>query len=333
MTRLAAFALALAGFLFAPPGARAADSALPTQDLTLPQYIAQLRGASEALEGRNPDAIHAFRENLPNEWTVGKAGELLTVRTNWLAAALEAEERNPAANTPQLQRAREHLEALRQAADELAAPAEGPDLAQSRKQAERILSDPDFQGSREATWFDKLKGRVSAWIARQLNRIFGRVGISAAAGDTIAWIVIVLAALPLAFWAVRALIAAATRSEIDLRGAAPAGQDWRHWAAEARAAAERGDHRAAIHAAYWAAVARLEENDLLPADRSRTPRESLRLVDGASEAHAPLSNLTRRLELTWYGYRAATPADWDDAMQQLERLGCLRSSMPATAVS
>jgi hypothetical protein len=333
MTRLAALTLALGGFVFAPPGAAAADSALPTQDLSLPQYIARLRGASETLEGRNPDSIHAFRDNLPSQWMVHSGGELLPVDTDWLAKALSSEERNPSGNTPELQRAREHLAALREAADELASPAASPDLARSRKQVERILSDPDFQSSREATSLDKLKKRVSTWISQQLGKIFGRIGISAAAGDTIAWIVIALAAIPLAFWAMRALIAAATRSEMDLRGAAPAGHDWRHWAEEARAAAERGDYRAAIHASYWAAVARLEESSLLPADRSRTPRESLRLVDGASEVHAPLLNLTRRLEWTWYGYRAATPADWDDAMQQLEKLGCLRSSMPATAGS
>jgi hypothetical protein len=44
-----------------------------------------------------------------------------------------------------------------------------------------------------------------------------------------------------------------------------------------------------------------------------------------SSAYAPLAQLTRRFELVWYGYRDATAADWDDAAQQLEILGCLRS--------
>jgi hypothetical protein len=102
---------------------------------------------------------------------------------------------------------------------------------------------------------------------------------------------------------------------------------------EARAAAERGDYRAAIHAAYWAAVARLEETKSLPEDRSRTPRESLRLIRRENPAYAPLSQLTRRFELVWYGYRAATAADWTDAMQQLEALGCQRSSTPVISAS
>ena len=111
------------------------------------------------------------------------------------------------------------------------------------------------------------------------------------------------------------MIATASRSQIDLRGAAPPGGDWRHWAAEARTAAERADYRTAIHAAYWTAVARLEENHLLHEDRSRTPRESLRLIEAANAAYAPLSHLTRRFELNWYGYRVATSNDWADAIR------------------
>jgi len=169
--------------------------------------------------------------------------------------------------------------------------------------------------------------------SRHLEKLFGRIGVSAAVGNTIAWTLVSLVTLLLAFWCVRSLIAGASRAEMDLRGATPAGQDWRHWAREARAAAERGDYRAAIHAAYWTAVARLEENHLLPEDRSRTPRESLRLLQRGNSAYAPLARLTSRFELTWYGYKAATSADWDDAMKQLETLDCLRSSTRAIASS
>jgi len=129
------------------------------------------------------------------------------------------------------------------------------------------------------------------------------------------------------------MLAAAARSQLDLSGATPAGRDWHYWAGEARLAAARGNYRAAIHAAYWTAVAQLEENRLLPGDRSRTPRESLRLLQRGSAAFGPLAQLTRRFELTWYGYKTATSADWDDAMKQLEMLECLRSSTRAIASS
>ncbi len=78
---------------------------------------------------------------------------------------------------------------------------------------------------------------------------------------------------------------------------------------------------------------RLEEVHRLPQDRARTPREALRLIRRESADYAPLAQLTRRFELVWYGYRAATETDWSDAMEQLEKLGCLPSSMPAIAAS
>jgi hypothetical protein len=331
LTRLAA--LAVAGVLLITFCMQASDSPASDQELSLPQYIEQLRTASEVLDGKNPASIREFRLSLPNTWVVQTGGQSLSVNTDWLTAALLLEEDTPSTTADQLQQARQHLAALREAAEELASLGDLPDLAHSHAQVDRILRGAEFQGSHGPSWLDKLKARAFAWISRQLDKIFGHIGVSAAVGDTIVWILIACAALLLAFWAVRSMIATASRSQIDLRGAAPPGGDWRHWAAEARAAAERADYRAAIHAAYWTAVARLEENHLLPEDRSRTPRESLRLIEAANAAYAPLSHLTRRFELTWYGYRVATSNDWADAMQQLETLGCLRSSMPATAGS
>jgi uncharacterized protein DUF4129 len=305
----------------------------PSHEISLQQYIAELRTASKALDGESSATIHDFRVALPDEWVVQVDGPSLKVQTDWLATALLIEENAPTASTDRLRQARQHLAALLEAAEDLSAPAAGADLGQSRAQIDHILRDREFQGARGPSWFDALKARVYAWISRHLERLFGRVGIPAAVGDTIAWTLVSLVALLLAFWSVRSLIAAASRSEMDLRGAAPAGQDWRYWAREARAASERGDYRAAIHAAYWTAVARLEENRVLPEDRSRTPREALRLVRRESAAYAPLAQLTRRYELTWYGYHAATSADWDDAMQKVETLECLPSSTQAIAGS
>jgi Domain of unknown function (DUF4129) len=312
---------------------RPADSQAPNQPLSLQEYIAELRTASATLDGRNPAAISAFRRALPNEWVVQVDQQSMKVETGWLAAALLIEENDPAANPGRLLRAQQHLAALREAAEALAMPAAGADLGQARAQIDGILRDREFQGSHEPSWLDRLEARIQAWISRQYERFFGRIGIPAPVGSAIAWTLVLLASLLVAFWGVRSWIAAASRADMDLRGGIPAGQDWRYWAAQARAAAERGDYRAAIHAAYWTAVARLEENHLLSEDRSRTPRESLRLVQRANAAYTPLAQLTRRFELTWYGYHPATSADWDDAMQQLETLECLRPSTEAIAGS
>lgn len=325
--------LFIAGIFPSGLWSRPAESQAPAKVISLQEYVTELRAASTALDSESPTTIHAFRMSLPSEWIVLTDGQAMSVKTDWLAAALLVLENAPKGSTDELRKARQHLAALREAAEALLSPANRADLDQSRAQVDRILRDREFQGSHEPSWLDKFQARVRSWIARHLEKIFSRLGVSESVGNAIAWILIALVGLLLAFWAVRSVMNAAARSEMDLRGSLPAGQDWRYWAREARSAAERGDYRAAIHAAYWTAVAQLEENHLLPEDRSRTPRESLRLVQRASAAYDPLAHLTRRFEVTWYGYHMATPADWDDVRKHLETLECLRSSTHAIANS
>jgi hypothetical protein len=288
----------------------------------LHDYAEQLRMASQVLDGMNRTAAHNFRVTLPAEWIVQVDGQSMHVKTDWLASALATEEAAPPDAASRLEPAHQRLVALREAAEALDAPPTGVTQAQSRARLDRILSDREFQGAHGPSWWDKLKARIFAWITKYLDKLFSKVGVSAATGSGIAWAVVLLVAVLLAYWGVRYWVNLTLRSEMDLRGAAPVGHDWRYWAAEARNAAARGDYRSAIHAAYWAAVTRLEENNLLPQDSSRTPRESLRLLRPQNPAYAPLKDLTRRFELTWYGYHAATPSDWDEAMQHLEELGC-----------
>ena len=88
------------------------------------------------------------------------------------------------------------------------------------------------------------------------------MGVSAATGSAIAWVLVLIVAILLAYWGVRYWVNVARRAEMDLSGAAPAGHDWRYWAARL-ASADRGDYRSAIHATYWAGVARLQETRLL----------------------------------------------------------------------
>jgi len=75
-----------------------------------------------------------------------------------------------------------------------------------------------------ASWLDKFQARVRSWISSHLEKLFGRMGISASVGNAIAWTLVTLLGLLLAFWAVRSVMNAAARSEMDLRGAVPAGR-------------------------------------------------------------------------------------------------------------
>lgn len=337
--------LLLLSIFGAIPARLASQTADPPheQDLSLEEYISMLdrcapllsdsgRDASTPTE-TNSTAAHDFRVALPKAWIVHAGEQRYRVETEWLAAALSSQENHAFAGGALSHQAQQRLAALREAAEDLARGTPQRDLQRSRAQLDQILKAREFQGAHGPSWLDILKARIYAWIIRQLLKISSRVGRSPAVGTTIAWTAVVLAALLLAFWAVRATIRAGSQSEIDLHGASAAGWDWRDWLEAARGAANRGDYRAAIHAGYWAAIVRLEETHLLPEDRSRTPRESLLLLKPDSAAYTPLAQMTSRFELVWYGHRAATSTDWNDAMQQLETLGCLRSSTPATAGS
>jgi hypothetical protein len=323
----------VAGIFPSTSWSRPAGPISSSKQVSMQEYVTALRTATSALEGESSNSVKDFRESLPGEWVVQSDGQSFRVKTDWLAVALLAVEKGPKENANLVKQAQEHLAALRETAEGLVGPPAGADLGQAHAQVDHILSGREFKGSHEPTWFDKLNARVRAWIARHLESLFGRMGVSASVGNAIAWTLVSLVGLLLVFWAVRYVIAAANRSQMDLSGIPPAGRDWRYWAGEARASAQRGDFRSAIHAAYWCAVTQLEENRLLPGDPSRTPRESLRLLKKENAVYGPLSQLTRRFELTWYGYKAATSLDWDDAVKQLEALDCLRLSTRAIANS
>ena len=156
--------------------------------------------------------------------------------------------------------------------------------------------------------------------------------LGGATGNVVAWIVVGLAFLALAYFVYRNLAGRSRLQESPVETPADL-SDSRQWAREALAAAERGDYREAVHCAYWAAIARVETLGLLKRDRARTPRESLRLLDPHPSEQKLLREFTRHFELIWYGYRPASVQDWSDARAHLEKMGCLPPSTLATANS
>jgi len=302
----------------------------PAASISLYEYIAELDRCSAALanSGNDPAALHRLQMSLPGEWTVRAGNQQYTVAVDWLQADLaKAETVHP--NRSLIDQAQREIRSYRDAAEAFAQFVPTRNLEESRSQLNRILAAKEFQALHGPTWFDRLRASIEDWIVRQLQMLFAKIGHGGAISNAMAWVVITLSALLLALWLVRATARVAPQPEIDLQGASPAEQDSHHWLREARAAAARGDYRSAMHAGYWAAIAGLEEAQLLAENRSRTPRESLGLIRRESAEYAPLFELTRRFELVWYGYRSADRSDWSDAVKHLEKLGCLRSSTPA----
>jgi hypothetical protein len=75
-----------------------------------------------------------------------------------------------------------------------------------------------------------------------------------------------------------------------------------------------------VHCLYWAAIVMLEGRRLWRANRARTPREYLPLLEAGSVRQRALGGLTRIFERIWYGLRPASRQDFERAQALLEEL-------------
>lgn len=281
----------------------------------------ELKGLSAILEKSPSDAqLAALRNSLPNAWTVSNSEDQYLISTEPLRKLLTRSSR---------QLALEWVNHLQQEVFAYAQPAANADAA-PREQLDKILARPEFGAARPPTQLELLRQRITAWLQRLLMKIFGGIARYPLGATILFWVLVVLAvaivaALVFRFFANRDRVAA-----LPANAPINPGRTWQEWIREARDAARIGNYREAVHSAYWAGIARLEDVDVLPKDRTKTPREYLRIVTepatgqlAPSVTHRePLTDLTRRLESVWYANRGARPEDFTDSLRQLEALGC-----------
>jgi uncharacterized protein DUF4129 len=206
----------------------------------------------------------------------------------------------------------------------------------ARQKLEAILNRYEFRGMRGPNRLDAARDRLAMWLAELLHRIFGRLGSSRRASETLMWtLAIVLAALLMA-GLLRAFLRRSLEPGLDLKGPMRPARGSRDWAREALETSARGDYRNAIRLAYWAGVYRLAELGFWQVDRTRTHREYLSLLPEPAPDDArrsALAAVTSKFERVWYGRQAASADDFHFVITQLETLGCLLPSTPATANS
>ncbi|HYL61748.1 MAG TPA: DUF4129 domain-containing protein [Candidatus Methylomirabilis sp.] len=205
-------------------------------------------------------------------------------------------------------------------------------MANARAKLNEILNRSEFREGTGPSALEVWRARINRWIFEHLIALLRWLHISQKTGNYIAWSVISLA-LVILFYAVYRWLSKAEGKTEFVAETEPVASDARQWLAGAQSAAERGDYREAIHCAYWACVARLEDMHLLARDRARTPRESLGLLEQHPREKGFLQTVTRSFELIWYGYRPASQADWAATKEQLEKMGCLQSSTAPTGSS
>lgn len=251
---------------------------------------------------------------LADDWIVDANGRSYSISTAPLRQILGTRP-----HAQEIAQARQWLENL---ARELERPSP-PSVNRSDARAEltKILSRREFAAARPPTFWERLTQKILDWIGALIRSILNFAKAHPTTGAILFWVVasiavIFLGLLLLRFWTRKSRIAAPPPdSDIAVR-------TWQQWMAAAKEAGERGDLRAAIHFAYWAAVVRLQETGVLPHDLTRTPREYLRLLPDRTASREALAALTGALERFWYASRPAAPADLRQSFDCLEALGC-----------
>ncbi len=324
-----------------PAPAQGAEAAAP---LTVSEYLAELNALQarlEALDARDAEAARALRASL-RPLRVNHGGESTEVSFGWLDDAIRRMAAQWGKHDELRGQALERIAAMREEAQRLEPPAEEDPEAEpappvsrveARARLESILSQPEFSKVHEPTWLDRLRERINLAILRVLEALFGLLGDSPVTGGMILWTLIALLLILVALWVRRILARQVEAQALQLPFARPVRRTWQQWAREALEAAQRGNHRQAVHNLYWAFVFRLEEMGAWKLDRARTHREYLRLLPAPHPHQGPLLGLTRRFEAVWYAGRTATPEDFREAASHLEALGCVLESIPRTGKS
>jgi len=190
------------------------------------------------------------------------------------------------------------------------------DPEQLTEQVRRVMERPEFRYDK--SWFD----RLSEWIARQLERLFGGEpsggnidtgsGFAGGIGSILAWLLIlaaVAAVIAVVVYVVRHRVRAArsddgpdTSIEIEHRRSAS------EWASDADRLESEREWKAALRARYRQLVRTLVDRRQLPDVAGRTTgelREDLSVTTpGASAAFDTASLL---FELAWYAHVPTGP--------------------------
>ncbi|HWF13145.1 MAG TPA: DUF4129 domain-containing protein [Candidatus Acidoferrales bacterium] len=292
------------------------------------KQLGQLKAGLETAR-QSTETLRAYRESLPSSWTVNAGNHQFNVPTDLLVSQLVKAERQPEIRTIKVKQALDYLDAL--ALETMSVSADTPASTDSaRAKLNAILSRPEYAHAMQESWWGKIRSRINEMLGDALMRIFSSVGSQKSLGYILLWIAVCAAAVFIAYTIFRRWIRAAKGAEMALQSMAVPLRSWQEWVFAAREAAARADYRMAIHCAYWAGIARLQELGALSPDRAKTPREYLAalakskiiLPETLATRQTALHTLTSRLEKIWYGYQIATEADVRDSLTQLETLGC-----------
>jgi hypothetical protein len=279
-------------------------------------HLASLKMLVEACK-KNPAACDA--KKVGDDERVEGAG--FQTRWSWLRELLfSAHNAAQSDREKQLQEAAARLDEDAVLAAETALQSAGT-FPRARKQADDVLSRPEFRTVTEASYWQREVAKFWQWVAEMFGGVsrFGKR--SPWLVPLMEWSSITLAAAGVLTWVFRTM----QRQHLAVRIESSATSEiWQkesdNWAELARAEAARKDWRAAVHCIYWATIVMMEGKKLWRQNRARTPREYLMLLEAGSGMQLALRRLTQLFERIWYGLRPAAESDYASALILFEEL-------------
>jgi predicted nucleic acid-binding protein len=303
------------------------ERAWALQRFTLDEYRAHLEKLQGLIQSCEAEASHCDADavgpdeqvNFPN-LGVGANANSFEAHYGWVRDALKsARSAGDKARATKLQPAEARLdEDLREASNTGFARA---DIAAARRRADAILGHPEFATVSEESLWQRILARLALWLDSLFNNVAKFGARSPWIGPVVEWVLVGIALAGLALWAMRALRRQrlAVRVEAD-RQIEPWEEAARNWRELAEEQAGRGEWREAVHCLYWASIAALEGRRVWAPNRSRTPREYVRLLEAGSARWKLLREQTQGFEHVWYGLRDAGQKDYERALELHEGL-------------
>ena len=284
---------------------------------------AQIAAAQQLLTACSEVAEACVPGKVPQEERVSGAGREFSVNWQWLSEVLQRTKEQPnAQRAMEVGAARRQLDDLLSQSRKATAVSAG-EFGAARAAAQNVLAREEFRAALAGpTWWDRQVARVQDWFLRAFVGL-GMLGAQAPwIAPALAWSCFLLVAAGLLYFVRQNLARQALRVSLSSEAArAQVGrthaEDWEQLAREQAAC---GAWREAVHALYWAGIARLEARRAWRADAARTPREYLRLLGRGSPAEAALRGLTRSLEIVWYGSADAKEQQFREAQRQYDVL-------------
>jgi hypothetical protein len=199
---------------------------------------------------------------------------------------------------------------------------------QARALLAEVLSRREFQ----ASWADKLRQRVYAWLFRLLEAILGHfpeVNLPKNLVTWVLWSLVAVASLAAIALVVRLVIRyEPPKVKTEVVAEEVAIRSHQEWLAEAEVRRAVGDYRAALRAMHMAALLKLDEAGLVRFDQCATDGKFLRLLKskGLHELAAALGALNQLFSVVWYGSAPAGPQEYVTAQARWAELEALTAT-------